>query len=169
MHISQNDRISNIVSSSPARLASGVCLAEMIGSLSPFLNPSSHFSIINKASDHRQASWNNSFHFPLKVRQTRVRSVCERNRMYCNKCNASKGGAVVSSDSKWSKVHTKSHAICLLVQLRIERETHINPDPINCVWQIIHPSLNLFSKKMFLPISKRSDYRLRKHKNTVVL
>ena len=32
----------------------------------------------------------------------------------------------MSSDSKWSKVHTKSQPICLTVQLRIGKGTHVS-------------------------------------------
>ena len=106
----------------------------LVSSLHPSIRPLSHFCIINKATDHRQASWNNSFHFPLKVRQTRVRSVVVGKENVCYKCNASKGGAVASSDSKWSKVHTKSQAICLFFQLRMGRcrESHANLRIIVC-------------------------------------
>ena len=67
-----------------------------------------------------------------------------------------------SSDSKWSKVHTKSHAICLLVQLRIERETQINPVPTNCVWQIIHPSSPRSQKEVSI-----YNYLHRKHRRSI--
>ena len=74
-----------------------------------------------------------------------------------------KAELVGSSDSKWSKVHTKSHAICLLFQLGIDRE-HMRifkyPVPINCVWQIIHPT-DAWSRKWFtFPLDNNSTKRV---------